>query len=1156
MGAVEKRIFTQGIDSDTTPELTGEGRYLSAKNMNVIVSDGNNYGTAEVALGNTPYTITLPAGDNKCVGTYEDKTSNHLYYFNYNSLDQHGIYRIESGVSSVTAVLVDPLLNFNRSYLITGIDIAYIDVDQPILGWTDGGAPNAEPTIIYNPPRQIDVNKAIAYTNGDFINGYPAITIEVLDQIKWQGKFAPQVAIANDDTYNRNNLTGRLFQFAYAYEYFDYSVSALSDYSEVVTPIGDEIIGNVANTPPYLNNRIDVTITRGADICTKIRIYTRIQNSTNQDWYLVDTIPNPTTPTVTYQFFNDNILEPLDVNEAKKPYDSVPRAAKCETIVAGNRKVWANAITEFDQPVPDISLLNQSIDLPQIDNALVVAQFGLVVGEFTVDLGNIGSEQVIVFNIPNDPALIVQGNLIRFTYLSAPAPTLPDYIFYYITAEDVADFNVLIANLILFLQNAGIMGVTNTGTFSPLSGGSQLLLPNQIASNIGTSTADYPQLSQNVSSTINSAILSSMDKVPTFKSGTTHYFALEYADRAGRFDTVVLDSQFNVYVPFCSETLSTTPYLKQNQIISAIRHIPPIWATHYRWKYGFCGIQSFVQTAIKNKTVSGAQNTLYLDPLVDYSTEYPNSVLSYSYTSGDRCRIITDVSDTVAASYIDVPVTGYDEGSLALTVNTINYPNVTISAGTLIEIYTPRATFTSDQIFYYTLCSEEYEVGNAGLPNRFHKGEQQDQDPTNPTGVPAVSTFVRGNAWIRPRQMNCYTPTPTDEHKYWVEDYNFSDFYDSKVYDKGRANKYDPNYREVNRPTTSFYSQPFIPETNINGLGSVFPENFASDDIRVLLAYGSIQRLYAEGVQLYVFQEIKTGVVRVNERVAFDAGNNNIVGATDQVLNPINYFAGDYGIGQHPESFAWYGYAKYHVDVRRGVVLRLSADGYTPISSIYKVNNFTTDKFAEIFSAGQKVNIYGAYNTRFNRYEYSVEETELKDRRVIQGYTYAFTEQSNTWTSFYDYLPDFMGTLAQELITFKDGIPYLHNSGTNYANYYGAQYHGELQVVFNQQPSESKLYNTVAIEGTDAWDIPLITVFDGSAYQESSLLSTDFDLYEGKYRAWFLMDALTPNVVNPLIDGDYLRGRYVILNLLSPLNKYARIFALDVNTIPSAISRL
>lgn len=1147
MGVVEKRIFTKGIDSDTTPELTQEGNYLSAKNMNIVVSDGANYGTAEVALGNTPYSITLPAGVNKCVGTYEDKTSNKLYYFNFNSLDQHGIYRISSDTQTVETVLVDPLLNFNRNYLITGIDIAYIDVDQPILGWTDGGAPNSEPTIIYNPPRQIDVNKAIAYTNGDFVNGYSAITIEVLDQIKYQPEFSPLVAIANDSTYNRNNLTQKLFQFAYAYEYFDYSVSALSDYSEVVTPIGDEILGNAVNPPSYLNNRIDITLASGGSICSKIRIYARILNSTNSDWYLVQTIPNPTTPTVTYQFFNDVLLEPVDVNEANKPFDNVPRAAKAETIVAGNRKVWGNVITDFDLPVPDVSLINQSIDLPEIDNTLV--NLGIALGEL-IETGNNG----LLITIPNDPLLIIEGNLVRFYYITQDGLTIePTYIYYYITAEDAADFSLFIDNLILFLLNAGISGVTNTGTFFNVGTGStNPILPNQIFSNGGVDPI-YPKIGISAFPDQQNAIVSAMSKRSSWKSGSTVQLALEYGDRAGRFGTVVSDTTFGVYIPFPTETLTTTPYIKQNQIITAINHRPPIWAKTYRWKYGTNSIQSFIQFSVKSVNNSGAQTNFELTPIIDYSDEYPSSILSYTYTSGDRCRIITNVADDVFNSYVDVPVNAFDEGTNVLSTNIINVAGVTLAAGDLIEIYTPRPDFTTEQILYYTVCSQEYEIGDAGLGSRYHKGGVQDQTNT----LPAVSIIDRGNVWLRPREMTTYNPviTPTPTHKYWVEDYNFSDFYNSIVYDKGRANKFDPNYREVQRPTTYIYSQPFIPETNINGLGSVYPENFASDDIRVLLAYGSIQKLYAEGVQLYSFQEIKTGVIRVNERVAFDAGTNNIVGATDQVLNPINYFAGDYGIGQHPESFAWYGYAKYHVDVRRGVVLRLSNDGYTPISSIYKVNNFTTDKFAEIFNAGQKVNIYGAYNTRFNRYEYGVETTDLRDR-TIQGYTFAFTEQSNSWTSYFDYLPDFMGSLGQELITFKNGIPYLHNSGTDYSNYYGVQYNGELQVVFNQQPSESKLYNTVAIEGTDAWDIPLITVFDGVTTQESSLVASDFDLYEGKYRAWFLMDVLTPNVQNPLFDGDYLRGRYVILNMVSPTNRYARIFALDVNTIPSAISRL
>jgi hypothetical protein len=1133
MGVVEKRIFTQGIDSDTTPELTGEGRYLSAKNMNVVVSDGNNYGTAEVALGNTPYTITLPAGDNKCVGTYEDKTSHHLYYFNYNSLGQHGIYRVESGVSTAETVLVDSLLNFNKSYLITGIDIAYIDLDRPILGWTDGGAPNTEPTIIYNPPRQLDVNKAIAYTNGDFVNGYPAITVEVLDQIKYPPQFSPTVQFLDDQTYAKNNLRGRLTQYKYRYVYKDFSKSAWSPISDVVNPNHAQIIDNVTYLPFYFDNRIDITLIAGSSECVSIELAVRQLNSTPPDFYLVDTLDNVNQ---VYSFFYDRVLLPIEINDSNKLYDDVPRVAKAETILAGNRKAWANVVNQFDLPQPDVALVNIEQRLP----------------DPLAFLGTLPASQQVLWvqQIPPPFAPQLYAQLVTipnpFPYPAGSVLQLSSdvNITYIVSQADIDSIQTFRNNLVTALQaqlpNNTYSVAQSDGYYitSPPTT-YNLAQPNQFF--VWGANAQFdpvPSLTFNV--------YSFESGYSNWLSGFNKTFGLVYYDRANRSTSVITDNNFNIQVPAVANSAGL--YLKRNFIGWEINHKPPIYATHYQWVARYSA-PSFIDFSIQGIANVGTQTEINLTPIIDYSNKFPSSILSYAYTSGDRCQFLTTVTGVPQTTFIDVAVNAFDEGTNILKVDQVDFNTLVITVGSLIRIYTPQPNFTDEEAVFYEF-SQQFEVGDAGLPSRYHKGQTQDQTNT----LPATGIFDRGDVWIRPRRMS--TTNATTFSNYWVESPDFSDFYQSKVWDKGRPNVFNKDFRETRRPTTTFYSQPFIPETNVNGLGSVFPENFASDDIRVLLAYGSIQKLYAEGVQLYVFQEIKTGVVRVNERVAFDAGTNNIIGATDQVLNPINYFAGDYGIGQHPESFGWYGYAKYHVDVRRGVVLRLSADGYTPISSIYKVNNFTTDKFAEIFSAGQKINIYGAYNTRFNRYEYSVEETELKDRTVIRGYTYAFTEQSNTWTSFYDYLPDFMGTLGQELITFKDGIPYLHNSGTNYANYYGAQFHGELQVVFNQQPSESKLYNTVAIEGTDAWDIPLITVFDGSAYQESSLLSTDFDLYEGKYRAWFLMDALTPNVVNPLIDGDYLRGRYVILNLLSPLNKYARIFALDVNTIPSAISRL
>ena len=68
----------------------------------------------------------------------------------------------------------------------------------------------------------------------------------------------------------------------------------------------------------------------------------------------------------------------------------------------------------------------------------------------------------------------------------------------------------------------------------------------------------------------------------------------------------------------------------------------------------------------------------------------------------------------------------------------------------------------------------------------------------------------------------------------------------------------------------------------------------------------------------------------------------------------------------------------YFVDIKRGSVLRLSQDGFTPISD-YKMREYFTDKATQIYAhttMENRFNIYGVYDIRFNEYIISFEESQ------------------------------------------------------------------------------------------------------------------------------------------------------------------------------------
>ena len=1148
---MEKRIFNKGMNTDLAVEFIPQGQYRTALNVRVGYSDNDNMGTVENALGNTEVTnIDIPYNNGvyKCIGSRLDPTANKIYAFLFNSLQAHRVIEYDISTNVINTVLESSVLNFNPDFLITGIAIVYLESDVPLLYWTDGGAPNGLPdplcgsTVLENPIRKLNINKAKQFMlgNPNPIEAYQTIDVQIMDYIKWPPVFSPDVQIVNDIAENKNNIKGNLFQFRTAYRYDDFEKTAWSPISKVVTPDGDEVIGNANYPPAFFNNAIDITLNTGSEVVDVLYIAVRRSNNggadTEGDFYLIDSLNKydrngnvviPSNSTYTYRFYNDKALLPIPLREQDLEFDNVPIYAQALEYIYGNRMVSGNCAEQFDLVDPDITLIPQRIELP----AIQLATYNLP--PFAgLDLST--GQRVVVYTFPNDPNIIAEGNVVRFVLL--PSGTEPRfYIYYFITAEDEADFSVFINNLILFLQGYGLQNVANTGNIDGAP-----VLPNQIISDYSFPFIDYPQLATDELDGLTSVIVTTVQKLSSFKSGATHPFGIRYYDRGNRASSVIRDNTFDVYIPFNTEIGLTTPYIKQYQINWGIFHTPPIWATHYQWVYSKnSSIKSFIQFSISSATVNGTQIEFVLQPILDYSNKYPNSVLSYAYTSGDRMRLATTAAGSPNPQYIDVSVTAFDEGTLTLSVD--NFGDLIVNnvfTGQLIEIYSPKENLTDEQTFYYEI-SEEYEIGDAGLPTRYHKGELQDQTTTQP----AVGIFERGDVWIRIREMS--TNLPSALISYWVEDYNFSDFYSSIVWDKGRPSIFNPDFKRVIREANIVYSEPFLPETNLNGLSRVFDTSFQQYERK----YRGIQLLKNKNRNLTVFQELKTGMLMINQQVARDSNGGTFVLQTDDVLNPMTYYEKESGIGKNPESYAEDRGNMYYVDVLRGEVIRLGQDGMNVISD-RGMHNYFKDLLGRIAKTGATPHIYGVFNKRFGQYEIAFEQTRLNETQLLEPVTLAYFENENYWSSYYSYYPENMCNANDDLVSFKNGRVWVHNTG-QYANYYGTQYVASLTAVSNQAPSETKVYETFTVEGSEAPNVPSIQT---SLQQNSVLTPTMFRLYEGKYYTNFKRDLGTVGVQLPLLNGNRLRGRWLIARIEIGTNTLTRLYAVNFNFVNSPIN--
>ena len=701
---------------------------------------------------------------------------------------------------------------------------------------------------------------------------------------------------------------------------------------------------------------------------------------------------------------------------------------------------------------------------------------------------------------------------------------------------------------------------------------------------------------------INSNTVKSFTTVPiqrAFKRGARHEFAITYYDFANRSGHA--NKAEPIYVKFFTETTEKGHV----DMDVEINHTPPIWATHYQLLYTKNQTtEVFIQGLIDGVRVETVGNSIdvfkiSIDHILnDYKEDNPNSILGFVPKAGDRIHFIKDENEVYYSTPQDWEILGFDSGTAEITIpKSVN----NINPGQLAEIYSPGKTI--QEKFYYEI-GECWEIGDAGLTTRYHKGNQNQT-----SSLPAIIHLVNeGDIYYKQRFIK--NPSHSLEG-HLIEEFNFSDFYLSAHGNEGRANVFDPNIKQIRRPNTAYFSEIFIPDSFINGLSSIFGDSFKEYDQN----YGSAQRIYTEDKRLICFNELKVGMILVSESVVFDQTGQSTIHKSQEVLSDIIYYAGEYGIGLHPGSFAVYGNRKYFADVNRGAALRLSQDGITPISE-YKMHNHFTDAFKEI-TTGQLLGVYDikfgeyvlSYPSRtkdskitgtagtfftdifttltitnidtssftnnqvieicyfdrltrkekcvktmlgiisdtsirvlFGRTDGLLEGDEVTIKTVIAQETIAFNERLNRWVTFYSYLPEMMSGAGIDIVTFTGGKLYKHNDNVTYNNFYGGQYSSIIEFIANENPSAVKFFLGIEEESNGKWKMPRGSNLNG---QVTSLIDDDFEDIEGVFWAALFKDE---NSNGGLLEGEDMRGHGLFVRLQNDKTVFQKLFSVGVRS--------
>jgi len=363
MPIVTTNFIAGRMNKSVDERLLPPGEYIDALNVRLGATETTEIGAVENSKGNDKLTTveflnTALSATAVCIGAYEDGTRENIYWFIHdkNFTTQPGSAAYTGVVDLIVSynttnqvlqyhVISTSVLNFNASYLITGVDL----VDGDLLFFTDD----------FNPPRVINVGRNYP----DPVANVDQIVEEDLSVIVKPPGFedvvgqnvpltVPKVQLVTLPG-NENYLKERFVCFAYRYRYLDNGYSATSLFSKPAFATSTFAF----DTRNYLNsgmvNRYNgavITFSTGSSRVSEIDLL--YKDTTSNIIYVIERFKKEDygwadNTSKSYSFTNSKIYTTIGADELLRQYDNVPRFAKAQTIMS-NRLFYGNFIDGYD----------------------------------------------------------------------------------------------------------------------------------------------------------------------------------------------------------------------------------------------------------------------------------------------------------------------------------------------------------------------------------------------------------------------------------------------------------------------------------------------------------------------------------------------------------------------------------------------------------------------------------------------------------------------------------------------------------------------------------------------------------------------------------------------------------------------------------------
>lgn len=832
-----------------------------------------------------------------------------------------------------------------------------------------------------------------------------------------------------------------------------------------------------------------------------------------------------------YSFYNDSTYPTIDVEESIELFDYVPLKANAQALLNGNTLAYIGITEGYNKDTVENATITVGT-VPAGSGGTDGALYGVNTSNIS---GSSGTQANFTLNGIPVVGTVVEAKVKRLsdhtiivasTYTTVAGDTTVSVV------QKLIDNQIPVSGLTVgYYVDRWVLSVfVNYLNYEPITGSTYVQL-----------IITPPGIDAGASS------------IATWKWSTERNIARAYFDVHGVTNGVLYTDK--VTFPAYAENGSSQPLVPF--INYKINDIPPIWAYSVNFYMTKEGTQYIFWESFKvNKSES---EYIYFDvsSFTTNATRKPTTatVLSYTFQDGDRVRVIRDsavpgtvFNDTYDA-YIEGLVVDPIISLIPQTGTFLKVKNVEpLTSGILdtlnyvLEIYRPaqQASNPNNQVYYE--FGQQFDIIDPTLPTRRHSGQVTDQVVG---ATPAEFNFYQGDAYFRSRTI---AVGDAGYQTFNVMDRNFVDFFISAVSSvDGRPNIIDINARQAYYSTLIRHGEAYEANTNINGLNRFFAKNFDEYPIN----HGDALAIIMKDKELIVMQKFKIGHVALFSSIGKDANGLTVIFNTDKLLNPIQYYVGDFGIGTCPESIASFNYAIYGCDNIKGIIWRLSLDGLVALSIKYKANSWANDNL--ILRTGN-YKILGAFDQRLNNYIGALDAINGSPAQ-----TFVWDEEANRFESFISLFPEMMVTLGTTLIAFKNGQLWTHDDDNHYNNFFGVQYNSYITPVFNKLELDKKTFIAVEEIASQAWDCPEIITGSnayGSTKQISNLIVEDFEELEGNFNAAFLGAS---NSIGGIINGDSLKGNLMSVQFRAiipepPNNLLVSLALLKLKAINSALN--